>query len=271
MHMAFLIGLPYYFLHYDRSKRKVSWIGQLPPQGSHVLLCEDIAGSGHTLSDCKNDLIKRGYSCSTLVACGDQISATLPDYSCFYAEDRDTRFILPWERHMLNSKEVHERPGEADHVYEHTGWDMDGVFLEDVDSMHYEANLENALAMRDLLKPALYAPRMIAPGDMIITGRPVIDKHRTLQWLNQHQYVVPVIFRDDGIEHPTAESTARWKGLKAIELSMTHYIESDAQQAAYIAAMYPELRVTWWNKGEPIQLQASPKVEELDSYRWIAK
>ncbi|MFC0212307.1 hypothetical protein ACFFK0_07510 [Paenibacillus chartarius] len=256
VHMAFLTGLPLFFLKYDRPTRNVIPVGPLPPPNARLLISEDFAGSGKTLIDCKAYLEREGYKCSTLVVVRDQLSASIPDYCCFYLQETDARFILPWERAEINPDTVLHSGTYMDPEYEHTAWDLDGVFLRDVDSAQYRDNLEEALMLRDSMAPAAFAPK-VRNGDIIITGRPSLDRERTIRWLQKHNFNIPIVFRDDDIETPTAESTARWKGNRAVELGFTHFVESEAEQAVHMASMYPELRVTWWNEGKPIMLQAS--------------
>ncbi|MBD3921362.1 phosphoribosyltransferase [Paenibacillus sp. PR3] len=255
VHLAFLTGLPIYFLRYDRTLQQVSWVGSAPEQ-TNVLLCEDFAGSGKTLINCKQFLEDAGYKTATCVVCVDRLSASVPDYSCFWLQGEDARIILPWERYRVNHA-VDLGLGHKDLEYEKVGWDMDGVFLDDVASEHYVADLENALQMRDKLLPAPYAPEMIQE-DIIITGRPTQDEERTRRWLQQHhRYELELHLRDDLVEKPTSQTTGEWKAKKALELGCTHYVESDAEQAVFIAALYPQLRVIWWNSGRPMLIQAS--------------
>lgn len=256
IHLAFITGLPYYFLRYDRLTTTPEWVGNLPTE-KRLLLCEDFAGMGQTLINSKKFLTDQGYDVSTFVVCKDRLSASVPDYYCFDLQESNARFVLPWERYRLNSEAVNASVTnrKLDHEYERTAWDMDGVFLDDIESHHYHNDLEATLSLRDQYPLADYAP---TPGlhDMIITGRPIIDKERTEEWLRKHGIEIPVVFRDNGIEFPTAESVARWKGQRAIELGFTHYVESDSDQALFMASCYPELRVIWWNKGNPIHLNA---------------
>jgi hypoxanthine-guanine phosphoribosyltransferase len=257
LHMAFLTGLPYYFLRYDRKRAMSEWVGSAPTE-RRVLLCEDFAGMGRTLTDCRKFLDDLGYDVSTLVVCKDRFSAIEPDYYCFDCQDRNARFLLPWERYRINPETgaTSMVEGRPDHEYERTAWDLDGVFLHDIDEQQYRSGLEEALALRDMYPLADFAP-VPSIQDIVVTGRPVCDRDRTQEWLRKHKINIPVVLRDDGVEYPTAESVARWKGQRALELGCTHFVESDSAQALHIAALYPELRVIWWNQGYPMALQAS--------------
>ncbi len=257
MHLAFLTDLQIYFLQYDRSSQQAHWVGP-SPDIKKVLLCEDFAGSGNTLIHSKQFLIDEGYKVSTCVVCVDRLSASVPDYACFWLQNEEARIILPWERYRVNYS-VDTNPGMSDLYYEKVACDMDGVLLDDVDSKQYVADLNNALKIRDERTPASYMPDTIAI-DCIISGRPTQDEKRTLQWLDKYQINIPVYLRDDKIESPTAQTTAKWKAKKALELGCTHFIESDAEQAATIASICPEIRVIWWNFGQPLIIQASNTV-----------
>ena len=76
-------GTPVAFLRYDRQSRTVAWDSTLPipPAGSKVLLCEDIAGRGFTLTDCIAFLQQHGLDVKTLTAAVDDLSRMQPDYA----------------------------------------------------------------------------------------------------------------------------------------------------------------------------------------------
>lgn len=263
-HLAFLTGLPYYFLQYDRTSNTVSWLGP-EPERKKILLVEDFAGVGITLIDCKNFLLDSGFAVSTLVVCKDTKSASVPDYYCFDLQTDKARFILPWERHILNhdTLETDRTKNIPDHSYEKTAWDLDGIYVNDVPKSLYDEDVEKALTVRSQLPMAEYAP-IPQVGDVIITGRIITDKVRTEEWLANNQLTLPLYVREYDIENHSNTINALWKGKKAIELGFTHYVESDAEQATLIASAYPELRVTWWNKGNPVHIQASPIVKSVE-------
>jgi hypothetical protein len=79
----------------------------------------------------------------------------------------------------------------------------------------------------------------VTTADCVVTGRPTMDTERTVKWLRDHHIAIPVYLRDDGVEHPTATDVGTWKADKAIELGCTHFVESDAEQAAIIASVHP--------------------------------
>ncbi|OUB26312.1 hypothetical protein BK708_14260 [Bacillus thuringiensis serovar yunnanensis] len=126
IHLAFLTGLPYYFLEYNRLNSTVKWIGNFPNKRK-ILLVEDFAGMGNTLIDCKNFLLNFNYKVSTLVVCKDLKSASIPDYYCFNCTHVDARFILPWERCTINEvilkTSIDQRMEDPD--YERTLYDLE--------------------------------------------------------------------------------------------------------------------------------------------------
>lgn len=254
-HAAFATGLPLHFLHYSRSVREVAWHGPAPA-GMRILLCEDFAGRGHTLADCEAFLLQAGYAVQTVVICADALSATRPRWCLFETAQPGARFLLPWERHRLNPAAATATPATHDHLLRRTAWDLDGIFVADVEARHYLADLMAALAQRDTLPLAPGAPE-VRDGDLIITGRPQGDAPRTLEWCQRVGLHLPVIFRDDQRPWPTPAEVASFKATRALAEGCTDYVESDAAQAALMAAAFPELRVCWWNEGRPALLQAA--------------
>ncbi|QHW34264.1 phosphoribosyltransferase [Paenibacillus rhizovicinus] len=258
LHLAFLTGLPYYFVKYERSSSSIAWEGAIP-SGTRLLLCEDFAGSGDTLTNTTAFIESFGKRVDTLVGCSDLHSSSVPTFACFHNSNADARFIFPWERHRMNKEG--RQAATPDHGLDKTAWDLDGVFLEDVPSEVYRAGLDQALLIRDGYTKAHFAPTRYSSQDMIITGRPECDRERTLIWLNNSQIHLEATFRDDNIEKPTKEETAAWKGKRAIELGFNHFVESCPIQALHIANLYPEMRVIWWNSGEPLRIQATKHAE----------
>lgn len=255
-HLSVRTGLPMFYLRYNRvEQNQISWIGERPVQGK-LLLVEDIAGRGRTLLDSRDFLDAEGYDHKALVVWKDTISASTPEFIGFETTNPQESFVVPWEKTVkLNPRD--RASNQQDHELEFTGWDMDGIFLEDVPSEIYRAGLQEALAIRDNYPLASIQPSL-GDKDVIITGRPSIDKERTLTWLGTHKIHSPLFLRDDGIEHPTPYTSALWKGKKAVEVGCSRYVESDSEQAMFIAANYPQLEVLWWNNGNPITVQASP-------------
>lgn len=240
-HIAFSTGVPCYLLTYDRLNAKVAWYGDVPKQGK-MLLCEDFAGMGRTLLDCKAFLEDSNFDVETLVVCKDLKSASAPDFWCFDGKEPDKRFILPWERYRINKEEgLHSEENRLpDHEYERTAWSMDGMVEQNSLSI-----MKNASAIKK--------------GDILLTSRSYADEIGIREWLQKHQIDTPFIIREDTGERLDLQGIANWKGRMVIQMGFTHYVEHDAQQAILIAAGFPELRVTWWNEGRPFNVQGAQK------------
>jgi hypoxanthine phosphoribosyltransferase len=252
MHLSFLTNLPFYFLSYEKETKTPQWWGHSPSNEQRLLLCEDFAGSGYTLLDCQSFLVAQNYQVHNFVVVVDAWSRVKPNYSCFWFSDPSLRILLPWEKERIY--QLANPENSVDVLI--TGWDFDGIFIEDVPSFEYEENLEQALVKRDTLSLASFAPSL-SKRDIIITGRPTQDKERTLHWTSSHHIQNLIIFRDDGLPSPTPKETAAWKGQQALSLGCFQYVESDHQQAIWIAALFPMMSVIWWNKGTPLQVQSS--------------
>ncbi len=255
--LAFQTGLPLHFMRYQRPKALPVWHSP-QPIGPKVLLCEDFAGSGRTLLDCKQFLLDQRLEVDTLVVCKDARSASQPDLFLFEQQHPAGRFILPWERVRLNPDSHGQRCADAlpDHLFEKTAWDMDGIFLDDIEPHHYDRDLHATLALRDDMPLSPLAPTL-APGDVIVTGRPTEDGERTLAWLRRYQIDVDVHLRSDKIARPSKQQVALWKGGTALQLGCTRYIESCGEQALLLSAAFPELSVLWWNRGEPVAVSGT--------------
>lgn len=105
MHLAFKLNLPAYFLKYERSKKLVTWLGEAPLLGSKILLVEDFAGRGTTLTD-SIAFLEPNFLVSTFVVCKDQLSRIKnPTFCCFEILEEGYRFIVPWERDEYEQRE----------------------------------------------------------------------------------------------------------------------------------------------------------------------
>lgn len=138
------------FLKYDCPLEKVEWVGN-KIKGKKILLCEDIAGSGRTLINCKNFLEREGYEVKTLVVAKDWLSASEPDYYCFDNQERGKRFIFPWERYRVNESVTSENDGYLDTIHERYGVDS-RIFteLDFLDREKVEINGEGILTIDEL-------------------------------------------------------------------------------------------------------------------------
>ncbi|RZT29267.1 phosphoribosyltransferase [Cupriavidus agavae] len=250
------IGAPVAFLAYDRRTRNVSWNSPapLPAPGTKVLLCEDIAGRGYTLVDCIAFLERCGLVVRTLTGAFDDISRIRPDY----AIDASGFFALfPWERQAHTERyredwlKVEAGAAEGmrdDHEYATYAIDLDGILLPDIPLARYDEDLAGALRERDALLPFEIVPTADLPNvKVVITGRPGIDRKRTQHWLDQHGYGhLDLIMRAEG-DDETPVAAAAHKARAARRAGVTHFIESDALQALWIARDAPLLRVIWWD------------------------
>lgn len=250
------IGAPVAFLAYDRPTRSVLWnsAGPLPPPGTKVLLCEDIAGRGFTLVDCIAFLERHGLVVKTLTGAFDEISRIRPDY----ANDSTGFFTMfPWERQAYTERyrddwsRVEAGAAEGmrdDHEYARYAIDLDGILLPDIPLSRYDEDLAAALQERDALLPFEVVPSVDFENvRAVITGRPSVDRARTQAWLDRHGYGhLDLMMRPDGYDGTPAGAAAH-KANAARRVGVTHYIESDPLQALFIARAAPLLRVIWWD------------------------
>lgn len=243
------------FLRYQRSERSVVWDSSIafPAPGSKVLLCEDIAGAGHTLSDCLNFLRRRGLQVKTLTAGFDDLSVTRPDYSI---DGRGYFLQFPWELQAYTCayrdrwQDTHGgctgRMGH-DHEYDAYAIDLDGILLGDIPLEHYTNDLRATLERRDQMQPFADLPPW-GQVKAIVTGRPEMDRARTQDWLSRHGHGgVALIMRDTQAYSDTPEQVAIHKARATVQLACTHFVESDPIQAILIAQQAPLLRVIWWD------------------------
>ncbi|RDU95466.1 phosphoribosyltransferase [Trinickia dinghuensis] len=251
------VGVPAAFLRYERATRAVAWDSSipLPPPGSKVLVCEDIAGAGNTLDDCVAFLRGHGLEVKTLVAAFDDLSRMRPDYGI---DARGYFVLFPWERHAYTDgyREAWQRTragmdgaiGE-DHEFAVYAIDLDGILLPDVAPQHYEADLAAALAERDALLPFERLPGIdFTRVKAIVTGRPEMDRPRTLDWLARHGFHGPsLVMRDTARYGDRPHEVAAHKARAAVALSCTHFVESDPVQSIHIAQFAPLMRVVWWD------------------------
>lgn len=256
------IGVPIVFLRYTRATREVAWDSSLalPPAGSKVLVCEDIAGRGFTLLDCVAFLKNKSLAVKTLTAAYDALSRLKPDYGI---DARGYFASFPWERHAYTDayradwrKTQAGRHGslKEDHEYAAFAIDLDGILLPDIPADQYDRNLEVALNERDNLAPYAVPPDIDArQARAIITGRPELDRARTVQWLAKHGFEgVPLVMRDPKHYTDAHEGTAAHKADAAMRLGCTLFIESDLSQAVLIAERAPLLKVVWWDAAKKI-------------------
>ncbi|MHA6845579.1 hypothetical protein [Ralstonia syzygii] len=97
----------------------------------------------------------------------------------------------------------------------------------------------------------------------IITGRPEVDRQRTVQWLATHGFDIPaLLMRNPAAYDDTYEQVAQFKACSAVKMGCTHFIESDPQQAIHIAQHAPLLRVVWWDA-------AAKRGRLVSAFSWV--
>ncbi len=258
---SFATGLPLYHVKYDRQTQTAKWDGEIPPQGL-VLVCEDFAGSGQTLSNCLR-LINQTHEYKTLTLVSDEKSRIEADWTKRYD---GYQVVLPWERHCLSPAHHEDWTNNGgklgltkmnnDNEYRYYAVDLDGIFCVDIHPIEYETDLHTTLQTRDQLPILPTAPTLKEGKHIIVTGRPTEDTQRTKEWMEKHGYHSIDIHHRNPEKH-SAKETAIHKGEVATKLGCSDFIESCPQQALEIAINFPHLRVTYWNNGNPILISAS--------------
>lgn len=254
------LDLPLYALAYERSARRVAWFtAQVPPTGARVLLVEDIAGRGTTLSDSIDFLNAAGYTLSVFTLAYDAESRVRPDFGVEIPAG--LRAWFPWERESVTPAydATGNLPTLPARAYASWAIDLDGILLPDLPSHLYESDLSAALARRDLLTPSSILPGRDLRGATIITGRPEQDRARTQHWLDRHGFQGPLVMRD--ASRHSAAQTAEHKALAIMARCHTHFIESDMGQALEIARRVKVARVYWWNGQTALSIYASHAAE----------
>lgn len=250
------LDLPLYAVSYDRRHRSVSWFtAQTPPTGAHILLIEDIAGRGTTLSDSIQFLSSAGYRLHVFALAYDAQSRIRPDSGIEIPAG--FRAWFPWERESITPAyyATGNLPAHPAETYASWAIDLDGILLPDVPAQAYASDLAAALSQRDGLVPNTTLPGCELRELPIITGRPEQDRTRTQDWLDRHGFRGPLIMRDE--TRYTAAQTAEHKAQAIIAGCHTHYIESELAQAVEIASRVPVARVYWWNGQTALSIYAS--------------
>jgi hypothetical protein len=177
----------------------------------------------------------------------------------------DQTTVLPWERDnhaqaiRAAASNTHIDRAVADHTLRLTGYDLDGVFCEDLPIQHYENDLLDCLRRRDRLAPAAFAPQLGGHAAIIITGRPLEDADRTRAWVktNVHgAHDIQIVHRDPRVFAADDHGAAQHKAHAALQTGCTDFVESCPRQALLIAQAVPWLRVRWWNDGNPVLITA---------------
>jgi hypoxanthine phosphoribosyltransferase len=261
MCVAYATGLPIYFIRYDRATRQPSWIST--PEPGKLLICEDYAGSGHTLEHVITLVNETHPEFEILTAIKDSKSRRNPRWALDFG---DQSTVLPWERDhhgqlmRATAAEVEKNRMAPDHTSRFTAYDLDGIFCADIDVSDYADDLQGTLLRRDQLLPLNPLPRLDPAVSAIITGRPLSDAARTRAWIAANlpeAAGIRIVHRNPEAYSGDAQGTAQHKAAAALALGCTEYIESCPHQALLIAQAVPWLRVRWWNAGAPIFLTAT--------------
>ena len=244
------LALPLFMAGYDRKAGSMAWIGPVPG-GKRVLVVDDCCATGETVAAVRDAVLRAGYACATLTIVHDpDTTRYVPDFSHPMRE----LFRFPWERGEATPAARFCRtggmPAEREHEKPFFGLDLDGVFLPDIPSAHYDADLEDALRRRHLLDPFPALPPFAAGRAVVITGRPESDRDVTAAWLVRHGYgAMPLECRPTDVPADIG-AVSRYKAETATRWGCTHFVESEAEQAVRIAALAPHLVVSWWSAAE---------------------
>lgn len=261
---AYLLDIPLlHTLQHERRSRICRWTCATPPAGTTLLLVDDIAGEGDTLTDAKRWLEAQGRTVKTLTVAYDDRSCLIPDFGVDFG---GRVAVFPWERHRLNPAFCADlaQPSEKlaiDSAYEAVAIDLDGIFLPDLPDDLYESDPAAALELRTRLPPfpGSALPPHRPEQALIITTRHLDSRAPTTAWLARHGFGgYPVVFRDiarypDGADR--AQGLARYKADMVVRHGMTAIYESDPLQAAYLSAMLPLTDVYCWNNDRNIRLR----------------
>lgn len=238
------LAVPLYSVSYHRPTREVRWFtASSPPPGSRLLLIDDLAGSGATLSD-SYDFLKPDFHVETCTLVSDGLSRLSPRWSNRLPDG--LRPWFPWERESITPAfdRTHNLPTHPDYFYSSWAVDLDGVLLPDLPDSDYQRDLEATLSRRDALPPSPLLPCIDLAKVTVITGRPEIDRPRTRAWLDKHGFYGELVMRDP--DRFPVEQTAEFKAHSLHERRHTHFLESCSRQAILIAKTAPVAKIFWW-------------------------
>ena len=115
--------------------RRLAW--RTPPTG-RLLICEDIAGSGHTLLNCLAMVRTSHPDFMVLTVLADEYSRSTPNWSMRFPGKKT---VLPWEREGQSPQFMDEwyarqtngaNQTYPDHSYRYIGIDFDGAEMATV-------------------------------------------------------------------------------------------------------------------------------------------
>lgn len=275
------LSLPLFLISVTRSVEKISWLSApsaeilktLKTRKIKVLLIDDIISSGETIRKTKKFLEQMGFIVIVNVVFYDKKSVIVPDIGICA-----TQYIkFPWEKkeNTFGSIKVKEQKGINEfHFTDETdsfGFDLDGVFADDIPQEVYDNDLTYALKLRDalpLLDTCPEIPENIRPHTAIITARPDLDIERTRFWLNNNGFKnIPLYCRNHKEFDHTVEGHIQSKIKIINDLGISCYFESDLFQATAISLAIPSIDVAWWNKGNPIIIHAHEFKVDLSVYQ----
>lgn len=143
------------------------------------------------------------------------------------------------------------------------GWDLDGIFVRDLTQKEWDLGLDYALPLRDSLPLLSNAPDVSKKpeSNVLITGRPEMDREVTESWLRKYGYANTLVMKGDH-DGFSLSDIARYKARYLISSNcFSTFVESDAEQAILIANFLSKSRVSlevlWWNNGNTLSIQAS--------------
>jgi adenine/guanine phosphoribosyltransferase-like PRPP-binding protein len=247
---AGLLALPLAMIGFERGTGAVRWIGAVPEAG-RVLLVDDGCSTGGTMRAVRAALLAEGRECLTLAVVHDpEVTGYVPDLS----HPMRALWRFPWERGEAtpSGRALRASGAGPDRVTEAPfhGLDLDGVFLPDVPSAVYDADLAAAVAQRHDTAPHDVLPRFDPVRAVVITGRPEMDRGLTEEWLARHGHgALRLECRPDSMPHKTG-LIARYKAETATRVGCTHFVESDPAQTILIAVHAPHLVVSWWSAAD---------------------
>lgn len=278
--VATTLSLPLLLISVTRSVEEITWLAApsqeildtLKERNIRVLLIDDIISSGVTIRKTKKFLEKMGFKVTINVIFYDKKSVVVPDIGT--CAEQYIKF--PWEKkeNTFGSMKIKEEKGVNEfHFSDETdsfGFDLDGIFAEDIPDDLYESNLKYALKLRDalpLLETSPEIPETVRPHTAIITGRPDIDFDRTRKWLNNNNFGdIPLHCRNHKEFDHTLEGKISAKIKMINDLGISCYFESEIIQAVAISIEIPSIDVAWWNDGNPIIIHAHEFKVNLSAY-----
>jgi hypoxanthine phosphoribosyltransferase len=246
-----MLALPLLIIGWDRRTGIVRWIGPAPACDNRILLVDDACSTGATITAVRAALFGWGHACITLTVLHDpDTTRYTPDYSHPMRE----LFRFPWERGEATPAARAQRdagvPAALADERPFFGLDLDGVFLPDIPRMRYDGDLAETLRRRHALVPCAVLPAFSPERAVVITGRPEDDRGQTEEWLARWGFGGLKLECRPNEVAADPPSVARYKAMAATRWGCTNFIESEPEQAIRIAALAPQLVVSWWSAAE---------------------